>query len=192
MFDFFGRILGELDQRFGLRSEQTYLYCLRQPGRPQQLSSMGLTWAPLSLEDGLKLREIGPFEISLAAPRFARGDLCYGGYIDGRLAHYSWVQRSGLHRIHEAGLSETVAPGEFWIYHCRTAEWARGRGIYPATLARIVGDLFDSGDKAAWIYTTRENISSQKGIARAGFQQVKTLPAVRFGGHYYPRRLQGQ
>ena len=177
--------LGHLNRRYGLGSEHTYLYSIRSPSRPPVASiAPGLSWAPLPLEGAGALAQIGPFDGALAAPRLKRGDVCYAGYLEGRLAHYSWVQRSGEHLILEAGATVAIAEGEFWIYHCRTADWARGRGIYPATLARIVNDQFDAGYTVGWVYTTRENISSQKGIARAGFTFDRTVRAIRIGRRY--------
>jgi RimJ/RimL family protein N-acetyltransferase len=132
--------------------------------------------------------------VSDGLQRLHRGDRCYTVCIDGRLAHYSWVQLSGAHPITEAGVAVPVGNGEFWIYHCTTVDWARGRGIYPATLERIVNDHFEAGYHTAWIYTSRENIPSQKGILRAGFAQVATLGSLRVGSHYYRmgRTNQGQ
>jgi hypothetical protein len=123
--------------------------------------------------------------VSDGLKRLHRGDRCYTVSVDGHLAHYSWVQRAGSHPITEAGLFAPVGSGEFWIYDCRTVERARGRGIYPATLERIVNDHFEEGYCTAWIYTSRENIASQKGIFRAGFGLVATLGALRVGSHYY-------
>jgi len=142
-------------------------------------------WELLSAEHVDWLLEIGPFDVSDGLLRLQRGDCCYTVRLDGRLAHYSWVQRSGLHPITEAGRSVLVGGGEFWIYHCRTAEWARGKGIYPATLERIVRDHFESGYSTAWIYTTQENFASQRGILRAGFGLQTTFTAIRLGNRYY-------
>jgi hypothetical protein len=180
------RALGEISRQFRLGSEQTHLYSMNPPAPALALAPAGLSWAHLSPENMAELSELGPFDLAVAARRFERGDHCYGCYLDGKLAHYSWVQQSGQHPIEEAGVSRPLAPGEFWIYHCRTADWARGRGIYPATLARIVSEFFDAGYQTAWIYTTRHNISSQKGIGRAGFRMVTTFKAFRCGPRYFP------
>jgi hypothetical protein len=103
------------------------------------------------------------------------------GSVDGRPAHYSWVQRSANHPITEAGVSVPVGERHAWIYNCVTADWARGRRIYPATLQRIARDCFAEGDRTAWIYTSKQNVASQKGIRRAGFGLVATLDAFRVG-----------
>jgi len=131
------------------------------------------------------LAEIGPFDVEAGPPRLQRGDVCYVVFLGGRPAHYSWVQRSGSHPLTEAGISAPVAPGEFWIYHCVTAEWARGRKIYPATLQRILQDHFANGYSTAWIYTSRQNVASQQGILRAGFKPAATLSAFRVGRRYF-------
>jgi hypothetical protein len=179
----------------GFSLQRTNLYRIaRLDGWPASTDDKKLQWEPLAPERVDCLLEIGPFEVREGLERLRRGDQCYTVSLDGRLAHYSWVQRSGSHPMTEAGTSVPVARGEFWIYHCRTAEWARGRGIYPATLIRIVRDHFEAGYSTAWIYTTRENIASQKGILRAGFGLVAALDALRVGSHYYRlgRANQGQ
>jgi RimJ/RimL family protein N-acetyltransferase len=144
-----------------------------------------LEWELLSPALAPGLLDMGPFDVEEGLRRLSRGDRCYTVRLDGRLAHYSWVQASGSHPITEAGMSIPVGNGELWIYHCMTAAWARGKGIYPATLTRIAGDYFEAGCHSAWIYTTRENTASQKGILRAGFRQAATLNALRAGSHYF-------
>ena len=152
---------------------------------PSAANDPNLRWELLPAGGIGRLLDIGPFDVNDGLERLRRGDRCYTVSIDGRLAHYSWVQRSGSHPITEAGVRVAVARGEFFIYHCRTVEWARGKGIYPATLVRIVNDYYEEGCSSAWIYTTRENIASQRGILRAGFNLVARLEAVRLGSHYF-------
>ena len=57
-----------------------------------------------------------------------------------------------------------------------------------------MNDHFAEGYCTAWIYTSREDIASQKGILRAGFGLVATLGALRVGSHCYRigRAYQGQ
>ena len=149
-------------------------------------SDKDIGWELLSPERVGRLLDIGPFDVSDGLKRLHRGDLCYTVWIEGRLAQYTWVQRSGVHPITEAGVSVPVGDGEFWLYNGRTAVWTRGKGIHPATLARIVTDHFGAGYCTAWVYTSRENIASQKGIVRAGFGLVATFDALRVGSHYHP------
>lgn len=166
----------------------TYLYRLASSDElPRVSADPAVTWRLISTNEVDSLCSIGPFEVSDCPPRFLRGDLCYGAFLDGRLAHYSWVQRAGLHPIIEAGRSVPVENGHLWLYQCRTAEWARGRKIYPATLQLIARDAFADACTTAWIYTSRENVASQRGIGQAGFTQVGTLLALRVGTHYFRR-----
>jgi hypothetical protein len=165
--------------------QQTFLYRIAKgEGRPEAAGA-GIEWELLSPAQVGKLTEIGPFDPADGLERLRRGDRCYTVSIGGRLVHYSWVQRSGVHPITEAGIPVPVRDGEFWIYNCRTSDLARGKGIYPATLDRIVRDCFDQGCHTAWIYTSLENAASQKGILRAGFRQADTLRALRVGSRYF-------
>jgi len=179
----------------GMNLERTYLYQLKKSHEKAVVEAdPSAHWELLAPEKIGILLEIGPFDPKDGPVRINRGDLCYVAYLDGRLAHYSWVQRSGLHPITEAGMSVLVGSNEFWIYHCKTVEWARGRRLYPATLERIVKDHFSEGYSTAWIYTSRENLPSQKGILRAGFVPVETLDGLRVGSHHFRigRANQGQ
>ena len=165
---------------------QTYLYRLsKTDGWSPAVQDERLKWELLSPGQVDQLADLGWFDQREGLERLRRGDRCYTVFIDGRLAHYSWVQRSSSHPITEAGVSVPVDNGAFWIYHCQTAEWARGRGLYPSTLERIVRDCFSDGDCTAWIYTAKKNIASQKGILRAGFGLVTTLHALRVGSQYF-------
>jgi hypothetical protein len=173
----------------GMSVVRTILYTIAKPMEaPVVASDPDVRWDQLTPERADRLSEVEPFAAKVARRRFHRGDLCYAAFLGLRLAHYSWVQCSGSHVITEAGTSVPVETSAFWIYDCRTAEWARGNRIYPATLNRIVCDHFQLGYSAGWIYTTRQNIASQRGIVRAGFHPVATLPAFRFGHMYYPLR----
>ena len=127
---------------------------------------------------------IGPIDRAEVASRVDRGDKCYGAFVDGKLAHFSWVQTSGAHPIDSAGVVKPVADGAFWIYNCRTSETHRGFGLYARTIRRIVKDAFVAGANIGWIYTSSTNIASQRGIAKAGFVQRETLQAVRVGRRY--------
>jgi RimJ/RimL family protein N-acetyltransferase len=134
------------------------------------------------LERALEVRSLAPEEL---AERRERGDDCYLGLADGRPGHFSWVQKCGRHPISDAGLSVAVEPGEIWIYHCHSAPWCRGRRLYPLTLTAILSQAREEGAHRAWIYTTRDNESSRRGILRAGFVFDHSLRALRLG----PRRI---
>jgi hypothetical protein len=181
------RAMAKIDALAGVSFPQTYLYRISRPEGWSAITvnDRGIRWDVLLPEAVGQLCDIGPFDVGDGLQRLRRGDRCYTVSLDGRLAHYSWVQHTGSHPITEAGVSQPVGPDEFWIFHCRTAGWAKGRRLFPATLERIVSDHFAEGYKTAWIYTSCENIASQKGILRAGFAHVATLRSLRVGRHYY-------
>jgi hypothetical protein len=116
--------------------------------------------------------------------RLDRGDQCYGAWVGPDLVHYSWVQTRGSHPITSAGIAVPVREYELWIYNCRTSELHRGHKIYPRTLQHILAEHFGAGATTAWIYTAAENVSSQRGVERAGFTLVKQLRALRLGRRY--------
>lgn len=149
-------------------------------------SGDGVVWEQLTLAHVDRLLDAGPFDLNEGRERLIRGDRCYTASLNGRLVHYCWVQRSGYHHILKAGVSLPVRGGEFWIYNCRTAESARGRGLYPANLRHILHDHFQQEFTAAWVYTAKENVSSRSGIVKAGFTPVATLTAIRIGSRYFP------
>jgi hypothetical protein len=146
----------------------------------------GVTWKPLESGHVDWLAELGPFDSHHASARLARGDRCYTAWWNGRLAHYSWVQRAGAHQITTAGIELPLRGDELWIYNCRTSERARGMRLFPVALARIMDDHIADGFDTAWIYASRGNVASQRAIRRAGFRYLDTLVALRVGARYVP------
>jgi hypothetical protein len=117
--------------------------------------------------------------------RWAAKDKCYLAYLADKIVHYSWVKSSGVHFVMEADMLVPVRPGEFWIYHCWTAEWARGQKIYPGMLVMIVQKYFLNGFNRAHIYTSRTNLNPQRGIERAGFRYSSSTLSLRLGSRWY-------
>jgi hypothetical protein len=183
------KILTRLDRLAGMEVEETIMYKITSADSLQQLTpDPGVEIAVLPPQSATLLQSVGHMPKRDVEQRFRRGDLCYVARADGRIAHYSWVQHTDFHPIEPAGIGADVAAEELWIYHCRTADWAKGRRIYPCTLSRILRDYMQRGFWRAIIYTTRSNIASQKGILRAGFKQDGVLRAFRLGDHYFPLR----
>ncbi|MHB8741643.1 MAG: hypothetical protein ACYC9L_00825 [Sulfuricaulis sp.] len=127
------------------------------------------------------LRYASADERNLWQARFEAGGVCYAAFLDGKLVHHSWVRRSGIQLVSEAARSFPVESGEFWIYHCWTVTWARGKQIYPYVLAQIIRDHFNEGFKLARIYTPALNIASQHGVTRAGFRLRHSSRVLRLG-----------
>ena len=108
---------------------------------------------------------------SVVLQRFARGCHCYAGRIEGKLATYGWVTFDE-EDIGELGLKFCLKAGEAYIWDCATLPAYRGLRLYPALLAHILGELHRQGLHRAWIGADTDNLPSQSGMVRVGFQPV--------------------
>lgn len=182
------RILRKLDRTVGIGTERVHLYSLIGEDAIANLASpAGLTVARLLREQMPQLSEVySSFEVSELDEPQRQQSRCYGAWLVGHLVHYSWVQSDGSHRIAEAGRRVGVSSGDFWIYDCRTSPSARGLGVYPYVLTFILREYFKNGCRKGIIYTTEDNVASQRGILKAGFQLKETLRGLRIGRRYFP------
>jgi RimJ/RimL family protein N-acetyltransferase len=185
------RIKSRFNRYFGCELQYTLCYEITKDhlgGDPP--TPPGIHVARLDADNVDVICEVWPENIDEMRSRLQEGHLCYVAFLDGRPVHYSWVQRAGVHNITEAATSLVVAPGEFWIYHCRTVEFAKGKGIYPTVLTHIVRDHFADRYVRGRIYTEDENVASQRGILKAGFRPEIQMRALRVGLLRF--RLHGQ
>ncbi len=170
---------------FARRLFTTLLYHHPLDPLPAIESAPGCRIALLDPAEQDLLLQIEAVDLAQVAGRLQSGQTCYVGSADGQPAHYSWVQCAGRHPVQATGRTVSIRPGEFWIYSCFTAAWARGRHLYPAVLARILHDYRKRGAAHAWIYVAEPNLASRKGIERAGFRLARKLRAVWLG-RYWP------
>ena len=180
------KVTRRIDRSIGMAIECVYLYRLQDRDAIPSLSPPpGLEILQLQPDQMSLLTEVLP---SLEVPKLSQTQVqhsqCYAASLGGRVLHYSWVQTSGPHSILEAGRRVDVAPGEFWIYDCQTHPSARGLGIYPYMLTFIARDHLQRNLREGIIYTTVENIASQRGIQKAGFTLKETLRSLRIGRWY--------
>jgi RimJ/RimL family protein N-acetyltransferase len=112
--------------------------------------------------------------------RWARGEQCYGGWLQQRLVHYSWVCRSDAY-IGEIHGRLRVGADDAYVYDCFTDGSTRGLGIFPAVLSRIGQELFAGQTRRIWIVVEAENQSSRKAIMRAGFVPAGTIAYRKVG-----------
>ncbi|MFI5115098.1 MAG: hypothetical protein ACHP8B_00225 [Terriglobales bacterium] len=180
------KVLRRIDRLAGVSIEEAFLYSIRAGAARSSLplpegASVERSVSPPFEE----MKKIGWITAQDVEQRIRRGDVCYLVYLDGALVHYSWVQFKGAMNILGKAVTAGLEEGEFCVYDCVTAGWARGKKIYPSTISRIVSIYLTQGFSSALIYTTKHNIASQNGIRRAGFRQCATLKALRFGGHYF-------
>jgi hypothetical protein len=124
------------------------------------------------------LLDVHPVDTAEDRGRLDRDEKCFVGWSAGRASHFSWVQDRGVHDIRGTWRQETIQPGDFWIYSCRTAERARGRRLYPAALATILRHYKRQQYRRALIYVADGNISSINGIERAGFVMTARIRSL--------------
>jgi len=137
---------------------------------------------PVDLSRIADIRSLSTNKIAQFRRRFERGDCCFIASHNEQAVHYAWVQTSGRHPIHPAKRSWTVKSREAWIYDCRTSDWARGNSVYPFILTNILINLRSQDYSCAWIYTTKQNIASQRGIMKAGFRLTYKLFCLELAG----------
>lgn len=106
--------------------------------------------------------------------RFARGCQASIARVEGRLASYGWITFD-REDIGSLGLSVRLLPGEAYIWDCATLLTYRGRHLYPALLSHMVRALHVAGLQRVWIGMDADNLPSQAGVVRAGFQQIVSL-----------------
>jgi hypothetical protein len=184
---FVRKVLRRLDRTVGAGTVRVHVYCLfAEDAVPNLSCPPGLTVTRLLPGQMPRLKEVfSSFALSELEETQRRQSECYGAWLSGQLVHYSWVQASGSHLILEAGRHVEIKLGEFWIYDCRTSPSARGLGIYPYVLTFISHDHRRKGLGEGVIYTTEENVASQRGILKAGFHLKETLRGLRLGSRYY-------
>lgn len=158
----------------------TYLYSFDLSHELPEIPEIaGVTIRGLERSEITRLHEIWPVPLNEMASRLERANRCYIAEDENGLVHYSWAQFIGWHYIASAGRIHNIRKGEVWIYHCRTAERARGRGIYPSVLTQILMDSREIGIQKVWIYTDSGNFSSQHGIVTAGFQLSREMRSLQ-------------
>ena len=117
---------------------------------------------------------MGLDDVEPVLQRFGRGCRCYIARLDGRLISYGWVTFDE-ERIGSLGLSVRLLAGEAYIWDCATLALYRGQRLYPALLSHIQRELQADGYWRAWIGMDADNLPSQAGVVRAGFQQIVSL-----------------
>lgn len=110
--------------------------------------------------------------------RLESGRQCYAAWADDQIAAYGWVSLEE-EDIGELNLRIRLVPGEAYIWDCATLPAFRGKLLYSALLVYMLGELRAQNLCTVWIGADLDNLASQKGMARAGFQHVADLVIER-------------
>jgi len=151
-----------------------WVFDMDWPAPPGLAPLLPATFARLGPESA------GPLAEAMGQPpeevlrRFEAGKRCYAAQAAGALAAYGWVSFVE-ERVGELRLRLRLLPGEAYIWDCATLPAYRRQRLYTALLAHILDELRAEGLCRAWIGADADNVASQQGIARAGFQPVADL-----------------
>ncbi len=165
--------------------EKMHLYCHDLESIPEIARPEGITVGELDFARTDALQAVEAHNAADLAARQARGDRCYLAALDGRTAHFSWVQAAGGTPWRGRGGRFPLPPvNSGFIIASRRSGLAAG--LYSFVLARILQDYRKAGYSRCWIYTTWRNTASQRGILRAGFKSQWDLNAFMFCGRAIP------
>lgn len=110
--------------------------------------------------------------------RLEGGRQCYAAWVEDQIVAYGWVSLEE-EDIGELNLRIRLVPGEAYIWDCATLPAFRGKLLYSALLVYMLGELRAQNLCTVWIGADLDNLASQKGMARAGFQHVADLVIER-------------
>jgi RimJ/RimL family protein N-acetyltransferase len=111
-----------------------------------------------------------------ADERFARSEMLFSISVDQKLAHYGWlIYPTRMITIPEVGQSYELPEDSAYLYDFFTHPAFRKRGMYQASLQRILVHLSSQQCTAAYIGVAPSNVPSCRAIEKLGFQPVATL-----------------
>lgn len=93
----------------------------------------------------------------------------YYAYLNRVCVHRSWVVKGPAKVLLHKFYGITLASHEVFIQYCETAPVARGKNIFTEVLLKI-GEA--SANKRVLISVDERNTSSQKSMAKAGFEEL--------------------
>ena len=105
--------------------------------------------------------------------RLANDNTAYVALYKHKPAAFGW-SAGGKALIGELNHEMILPIGHKYLWNFRTVEEFRGMGIYPQLLQYIIRKE-SRGTACFWILHSPENLSSEKGIIKAGFQRISKV-----------------
>ena len=115
-----------------------------------------------------------------ASERFARGERCFGIWLDGTLVSTRWLA-TGTARLGYLGREVPLAPGDVHIYETYTEAGHRGRGISGIAGAIVPAVLAAEGARRIIGVLEPENTMGIRANEKAGYRIVGKIGYVRLG-----------
>lgn len=149
-------------------------------GTTADIDVPGLRLVKLSDED---LRRLCPPGSEFARQAERMNELGYndafGAFIGDDLTHISWLvsaEHDRISPIRDIKLDD----GQAEITHCQTGTAWRGRGIYPCVIRLLCAEAARNGVRTVFMATDPDNVSSQRGISKAGLELAGRVTRFRF------------
>ena len=125
--------------------------------------------------------EVDILNASTVAERTARGDKFFVAHHQGILVAYLFATTREC-RVGEIDDWLEVGPREVYLYDAYTRPVFRGKGIYPHLITKAAEYFRHESYKHAMIFSTKDNLSSNRGIERCGFKLYETVQYRNFMG----------
>jgi RimJ/RimL family protein N-acetyltransferase len=116
-----------------------------------------------------------------AAQRFRDGQACAVACERGAIVAYAWLARTP---VVVGEIDHVFVPGaeDVYIYDAFTASAWRGRRLFSAVTAALLGQGRAWGRRRAMIFVGAANHASRRAIERAGFELAHTVTRVELWG----------
>jgi hypothetical protein len=123
-------------------------------------------------DDARRATDLLPLPAAEVEERMRLGHQLWLACVGGDLVAWGW-NATRQFAIGELGIARALPPHTRYLWDFVTRPEQRGRGIYPRLLQAMI--LGEPGVERFWVGHDLDNISSERGIARAGFGQVGLL-----------------
>lgn len=124
-----------------------------------------------SLDELARFRDARPhLPVQFYEDRLHGARRFYLGFWNGAVAHISWVFEA-----QDRTPQIALRPGEVELNGAYTLGEFRGRGLLPAVERGIIRDLKARGYHTVYTHVAVDNVSSLRGVAKAGFLPVGIL-----------------
>ena len=118
--------------------------------------------------------EIDMLTASTIAARSARGDRIFVAHHHGIIVAYIFATTEEC-TVGEIDDSLDVAQNEVYLYDAYTRPVFRGKGIYSYLITKATEYFKNESYEHAMIFSTKDNLSSNRGIERGGFKLYETV-----------------
>jgi RimJ/RimL family protein N-acetyltransferase len=119
---------------------------------------------------------------SIGKSNLSEGKTCYFIKDSGKVVHKSYL-------FSKVFLLKSIKKSGPVIGDCVTVKSHRGQSIYPYVINKIAKEVLEKDKKTVYIIVDKNNLSSIKGIEKAGFSKLASIVAKRWLWFYFKREI---